>query len=283
MTDPKPFVFVLMPFHRDFNDVYRLGIKQTAEEAGLRAERVDEQLYSESMLERIYQQITVADIIVADMTGQNPNVFYEVGYAHARGKICILLTQNASDIPFDLKQHRHIVYGDSIVTLQQQLAPNLQWATREVSTAKTSGLTVKCKPQSGDLKLAKYYAQGTTRLVIDIHNTADQAFGEIESVNLYVGDGWSFSQNGQEASKTDSDDPRFKVRHAFVPQMRRINPKGLTQLTAVGTKILAWATGETPLKDSYKMSGRIMVRIVTATRSYDFESTLEVDFNDIPF
>ncbi|MFA1687916.1 hypothetical protein ACDY99_30950, partial [Achromobacter dolens] len=110
-------------------------------------------------------------------------------------------------------------------------------------------------------------AQGTTRLVIDIHNTADQAFGEIESVNLYVGDGWSFSQNGQEASKTDSDDPRFKVRHAFVPQMRRINPKGLTQLTAVGTKILAWATGETPLKDSYKMSGRIMVRIVTATRS----------------
>lgn len=283
MTDTKPFVFVLMPFHKDFNDIYRLGIKQTAEEAGLRAERVDEQLYSESMLERIYQQITAADIIVADMTGQNPNVFYEVGYAHARGKICILLTQNASDIPFDLKQHRHIVYDGSILTLQQQLAPNLQWAAREVSTAKTSGLTVKCKPKNGELKLTKYYAEGTTRLVIDIHNTADQAFGEIESVNLYVGNGWTFSQNGQETSKTESDDPRFKFRHALVPQMRRINPKGWTQLSAVGSKILAWAREGSPLEDSYKISGRIMIRIVTATRSYDFESTLETDFDEVPF
>ncbi|MGW9067582.1 nucleoside 2-deoxyribosyltransferase [Achromobacter animicus] len=283
MTDIKPFVFVLMPFNKDFNDIYRLGIKQAAEEAGLRAERVDEQLYSESMLERIYQQISAADIVVADMTGQNPNVFYEVGYAHAKGKICILLTQNASDIPFDLKQHRHIVYEGSILTLKNQLGANLEWATSQVATAKTSGLTVKCKPQAGELKLFKSYAEGTTRLIIDIHNTADQAFGEIESVNLYVGKGWRFSQNGQEASKTDSDDPRFSVRHAFVPQMRRINPKGWTQLTAVGTKVLAWASGDSPLKDSYTITGRVMIRIVTATRSYDFESTLEVDFDDIPF
>src|SRR3954452_23592229 len=64
-------------------------------------------------LERIYRQIELADIIIADMSGKNPNVFYEVGYAHAKQKLCILLTANADDIPFDLKHQRHIVYGES--------------------------------------------------------------------------------------------------------------------------------------------------------------------------
>ncbi|WP_193353638.1 nucleoside 2-deoxyribosyltransferase, partial [Acidovorax sp. CF316] len=134
MSEGKPFVFVLIPFKNDFDDIYRLGIKETADKVGLRAERVDEQIYAESMLERIYQQIKAADIIVADMTGQNANVFYEVGYAHALNKLCILMTQNSSDIPFDLKQHRHIVYGNSIVGLQNSLEQNLIWAASQIST-----------------------------------------------------------------------------------------------------------------------------------------------------
>ena|SRR5215472_7097908 len=64
---------------------------------------VDEQIFhGQGILERIYGQIEATDFIIADMSGQNPNVFYEVGYAHAQNKLCILLTRNASDIPFDL-------------------------------------------------------------------------------------------------------------------------------------------------------------------------------------
>jgi nucleoside 2-deoxyribosyltransferase len=69
-----------------------------------------------AFLRGFYRQIELADIVIADMTGQNPNVFYEVGYAHAKGKLCILLTSDAADIPFDLKHQRHIVYGKSIVS-----------------------------------------------------------------------------------------------------------------------------------------------------------------------
>jgi len=46
-TSPKPFVFVLMPFKPEFNDIYTFGIKGAAEEAGVYAERIDEQIFAE--------------------------------------------------------------------------------------------------------------------------------------------------------------------------------------------------------------------------------------------
>jgi hypothetical protein len=79
MEHPKYFAFVLMPFDSAFNDIYKIGIKEVVSQFGdMIAERVDEQMYREGILERIYRQIELADIVIADMTGQNPNVFYEV-------------------------------------------------------------------------------------------------------------------------------------------------------------------------------------------------------------
>jgi nucleoside 2-deoxyribosyltransferase len=89
MSEQPLFAFVLMPFDHAFDDLYRFGIKEPTGSVGVNAERVDEQLFREGILERIYREIDLADIIVAEMTGQNPNVFYEVGYAHGRGKLCI--------------------------------------------------------------------------------------------------------------------------------------------------------------------------------------------------
>jgi hypothetical protein len=53
---PKPFVFVLMPFQKEFDDIFKLGIKAACNEAGAYAERVDEQIFEGSILERIYNQ-----------------------------------------------------------------------------------------------------------------------------------------------------------------------------------------------------------------------------------
>ena len=130
-TTPKPFIFVLMPFDASFDDIYKFGIKGAAEDAGAYAERIDEQIFSEGILDRVFNQINKSDVIVADMTGRNPNVFYEVGYAHALGKIVLLLTQKADDIPFDLKHHQHIVYGGSIEVLKSQLISRISWAINE--------------------------------------------------------------------------------------------------------------------------------------------------------
>lgn len=126
-TEPKPFAFVLMPFSKEFDDAYELAIKPACELAGAYAERVDKQIFTGSILERVYNQISKADIIVADMSERNANVFYEVGYAHALGKPTILLTRSADDIPFDLKHYTHIVYNDRLTELKRELEPRVQW------------------------------------------------------------------------------------------------------------------------------------------------------------
>jgi hypothetical protein len=131
-TLPKPFIFVLMPFDSSFDDIYKFGIKGAAEDVGAYAERIDEQIFIEGMLDRIFNQISKADFVVADMTGRNPNVFYEVGYAHALGKIVILLTQDPKDIPFDLQHRQHTVYGGKIDLLRTELQNKFRWALQEL-------------------------------------------------------------------------------------------------------------------------------------------------------
>lgn len=128
-----------MPFDTAFDDIYKFGIKGAADDVGAYAERVDEQTFTEGILDRIFNQISKADVIVADMTGRNPNVFYEVGYAHALGKVVLLLTQNVADIPFDLKHRPHTVYGGKIEPLRKALAGKLEWAISESRKKQQSG------------------------------------------------------------------------------------------------------------------------------------------------
>ena len=129
-TNLKPFVFVLMPFDSSFNDIYK-AIKDACLSADTHCERVDEQIFAGNIVERVYNQIARADIVVSEMTGRNPNVFYETGYAHALNKRVIPLTQKVDDIPFDLRQYPHIIYNphdrDKIKHLKTELEKRIRW------------------------------------------------------------------------------------------------------------------------------------------------------------
>src|SRR5258706_704714 len=117
-----------MPLAADFADVYRFGIKEACVEAGAYCERVDEQIFTERILDRIYNQISKADIIISDMSNRNPNVFYETGYAHALDKQVIHLTQKVEDIPFDLTHFPHIIYEpNSISVLKEEIKKRVTW------------------------------------------------------------------------------------------------------------------------------------------------------------
>ena len=182
-TSPKPFCFVLMPFEEAFNDIYQLGIKQACDAAGAYCERVDEQMYEETILHRIYNQIAKADVIIADMTGRNANVFYEVGYAHALGKSTILLTQQADDIPFDLKHFPHIVYEGKIVDLRDQLTKRVQWFVTNRPKSQTES-TIDIELYLGETSLASGKAvcpfpaanRGCAVPDITVHNRSAKTF-----------------------------------------------------------------------------------------------------------
>jgi len=182
-----------MPFEPEFSDIYKLGIQAVATECGVVAERVDEQSLSETILERIYRQIDAADFIIADMTGRNPNVFYEVGYAHARDKFCTLLTHSADDIPFDLRHHRHIIYGGSIQTLKEKLRDEIEWQKQEIEKRKTKSFTIDLKSVEGHLKKNDYKADAVVEFIIDIRNMTKRRSPDIDAIYFYAGPGWTFT------------------------------------------------------------------------------------------
>ncbi|WP_159692442.1 tetratricopeptide repeat protein [Cognatazoarcus halotolerans] len=104
--------FVMMPFAENFNAIYRL-IQRVCTDQGLKCARADEDVTPGKITGKIYDMVAASGIIIVDMTGRNPNVFYELGLAHAISDNVILLTQFPDDVPFDLQDFMHIRYSNS--------------------------------------------------------------------------------------------------------------------------------------------------------------------------
>jgi hypothetical protein len=109
-------VFVIMPFREPFDTLYADVIKPEAEDLGFDIVRVDEIPGPGIILEDIRRQIEEAHVVVAEISEPNPNVFYELGYAHALRKPALLLVrrEQGKDMPFDVRSYRAIFYDDTI-------------------------------------------------------------------------------------------------------------------------------------------------------------------------
>lgn len=102
--------FVMMPFGH-WNDVYYKEVYIPAiKEAGFEPVRGDEIFSSGSVVEQIWEQIDKSKVLLADLTGKNPNVFYELGLAHAARKPVVFTSGVLEDVPFDLRHLRVIIY-----------------------------------------------------------------------------------------------------------------------------------------------------------------------------
>lgn len=100
-------VFVLMPFAGRFDAIYRT-VKDISDQSGWHCSRADDIQHTRDIIGVIWEEIERSECVIADLTGENANVFYELGYAHAAGKNTILLTQNLATLPFDLR-HRIVI------------------------------------------------------------------------------------------------------------------------------------------------------------------------------
>lgn len=102
--------FVLMPFggwyDRYYEEIYRPAIK----DAGFEPFRADDLFNTGSVVEQIWEQVNKSKVLLAELTGKNPNVFYELGLSHASCKPVVFVTGALNDVPFDLRHLRHITY-----------------------------------------------------------------------------------------------------------------------------------------------------------------------------
>ena len=110
----KSDVFVLMPFADQYQEYCQDVIKKTIEEMRLTCKRADDFFQSSVIMNDIMRCISEAGIIIADFSGRSPNVFFEVGIAHALGKNVILIAQDLHDVPPKLQIVRCHIYKSDL-------------------------------------------------------------------------------------------------------------------------------------------------------------------------
>jgi nucleoside 2-deoxyribosyltransferase len=286
-TTPKPFVFVLMPFDEKFDDIYDLGIKGAAEEAGAYVERTDKEIFKEGILDRIFNQINKADVIVADLTGLNPNVFYEVGYAHALGKIVLLLIQASSDIPFDLLHQPHLVYEGKIVKLKTELAKKISWAINEAKNTTKHSRSSEFEVSLNDVRLGSYVSQETPQAwtivagdkqwqEIIIRNTSAEALGPLTHFYLFTGNSSRFRVigdykggaqpilGGMKAHSSDAADG-FERLHDLTKQLDPLPPGTFAKIK------LGLIVEKQPTNAEGEETMRLRFHTVNRSYTYDFK------------
>src|SRR5574342_389942 len=116
----RPHAFVVMPFGSktgpdgttiDFNRVFAEYIEPALESAGLTVFRADQEMRAGDIRTDMFQELLVADLVVADLTINNPNVWYELGVRHAlRARGVVIVCGGRVTTAFDLYTDRKLRY-----------------------------------------------------------------------------------------------------------------------------------------------------------------------------
>ena len=132
----RKLCFVIMPFRTDLDPIHQTIREAVALNNGLTCERADDISSVGVVVDEVWERICEAQVVVAEATGRNANVFYEMGLAHAIGKPVVILAQSASDIRFHLQHRRVILYEPNrLDQLRTRLASTLEglcWKIPEI-------------------------------------------------------------------------------------------------------------------------------------------------------
>jgi hypothetical protein len=168
----QPLCFVIMPFHDPFNEYYTEIILPAGQKAGFEVQRADDIMGPGAFMQDVANRMKEATVVLAELTGRNPNVFYELGLAHAWGKPVIMITQNKEDVPADLQALKWISYKTISPTWATRLANELVKALNAVKKGDRNALFFpfvhpSVSTGSGDLldKLSKI--SGTQKQLLD--------------------------------------------------------------------------------------------------------------------
>ena len=135
VAESKDICFTIMPFGGWFDDYYTTIYCPAIENAGLNPCRADDLYRPSTIVHDIWSYTRRAKLILADLTGKNANVFYELGLAHALAKPAILVVENMDDVPFDLRALRIIEYNKNAPNWGDILKEKIETSIKEVLDA----------------------------------------------------------------------------------------------------------------------------------------------------
>ena len=121
--------FVAMPFSDDYQSVYSV-IGPAISKAGYLPVRTDLESFTESILEKMFSEIQRCKLMVFLTDGQNPNVFYEAGYAHALRKEIVTVANDTHGMPFDVRTRNAVLHANDLEKLGPKLAAAIQRLSR---------------------------------------------------------------------------------------------------------------------------------------------------------
>ncbi len=124
-AEAKRHVFVAMPFKKDMDDIFYYGIQRPVRSAGFICERIDQEAFIGDILDKVKKKIETAAVVIAELSGANPNVYLEVGYAWGKGRPTILLMKDDEELRFDVRGQRCLQY-ERIKDLEEYLKCELK-------------------------------------------------------------------------------------------------------------------------------------------------------------
>lgn len=110
----KPKVFIVMQLGNDYEDIFKDVVKEVCKDYEVNPLRADEVAGPGLIIADIAREISSAQLVIADITPINPNVYFEVGYSIALRKPMILLAKKGTALPFDVAGFRVLFYEDTI-------------------------------------------------------------------------------------------------------------------------------------------------------------------------
>ena len=166
LASSSSLCFVIMPFSAEYDLVYHQLIKPAAETSGLKVLRADD-IYSPGVItEQIRAAIHQSRICIADVSGKNPNVLYEVGIAHTLDKTTILLSQSVEQIPFDLRAFRVVLYDmKKIKRARENLVSAIQEILGERKLVEAEELLQQGNVKAAIAEASIYFEQALRELI----------------------------------------------------------------------------------------------------------------------
>ncbi|MFO0940045.1 MAG: hypothetical protein U0930_04695 [Pirellulales bacterium] len=109
--NPPTTCFIIMPFLPELKAVRDVVADVVQRQKNGTAFRADDSYHPGSVIEQVKHSIAMADFCVADVSGANPNVLWEAGYAHGLNKPVIQICQDTASMPFDIRAMRTLEYS----------------------------------------------------------------------------------------------------------------------------------------------------------------------------